>query len=297
MSLPLALVTGADGFVGRHLVPKLQDKYQMVCLDTNYGVDIAKFLERWPREIRFDVIVHLAANIVDVDARAKAGVSIYNDIALDLAFLNYVQQNPPRECLIAMSSCATDYPEDPYAWVKLSLEKFAGNLHRQGIPVAILRPFSGYGQDQKLSYPFPAILRRAANKENPLTVWGSGTQVRDWIHIEDLTDAIVWAIKSAPRGVPIDIGTGIGTDFASLARMMADAVGYSPEVKALTEKAEASRRRVADPALAAQHGWTAKITLEEGIRSALKQLQQSQSPTTNETPYEFIGATTAKKNE
>jgi len=81
--------------------------------------------------------------------------------------------------------------------------------------------------------------------------------VRDWIHIEDLAGAIVHAIGHFPMGVPVPIGTGIGTDFFTLAKRIAQAIGYSP-------------RRVANPALAHEFGWRTTITLEEGIRRALQ---------------------------
>ena len=145
----------------------------------------------------------------------------------------------------------------------------------------MLRPFSGYGGDQARSYPFPAILNRARNRENPLTVWGSGTQVRDFIHIDDLTDAFMWAIDHFPAHTPIDIGTGIGTDFITLAKMMADAVGYSPEIKPLSEKAESSRRRVGNPAAAESYGFKPKISLGEGIRRALDHIESGTLRTLN----------------
>jgi nucleoside-diphosphate-sugar epimerase len=271
-----ALVSGSAGFVGRHLVPKLEAAgYHVIGVDpkhagNDHGQKVCGLIDSYLREhsdIRFDVIVHLAANIPDIHERIHSDHRAYSDILLDYAMADYVSNHPPREALVWPTSCAVDYPDDPYAWVKLTGEKVFGALKQ--IPLKVLRPFSGYGADQALSYPFPAILNRAKRRENPLTVWGSGTQVRDFIHIEDLTDAFMWAIDHFPSHTPIDIGTGIGTDFLTLARMMAEGVGYEPTIKPLSDKSESSRRRVARPDVAASHGFTPKITLAEGIKRSL----------------------------
>jgi nucleoside-diphosphate-sugar epimerase len=272
-----ALVSGSAGFVGRHLVPKLEAAgYEVVGVDPRNKLDggrrVSATVDNYLRdhsEGPFDVIVHLAANIPDVHERIHSGHIAYSDIPLDYAMADYVSRNPPREAFVWPTSCAVDYPDDPYAWVKLTGERVFGAL--KGIPLKVLRPFSGYGGDQALSYPFPAILNRAKNRENPLTVWGSGTQVRDFVHIDDLTDAFMWSIEHFPAHTPIDIGTGIGTDFLTLAKMMADAVGYQPEIKPLSEKAESSRRRVGNPKVAESFGFKPKVSLREGIRRALEQ--------------------------
>lgn len=273
-----ALMIGSAGFIGRNLIQKLNQDYDIIGVDplNSYSDHHDCFrgtFESWlsnkgyyyPKGF-FDVIIHLGANIIDVDARSKAGVSIYDDISLDLAVCKFVERHHPREAFIAMSSCAVDYPADPYAWIKLSLEKFCEKLYRKGIPVKILRPFSGYGPDQSMVYPFRAILERALNYENPLTVWG-GKQVRDFIHIDDLTSAIMFAIRHFPWGVPIEIGTALGTDMVTLAKMIASEVGYDPEIYCDESKATASTFRVAKQAEA--YGWIPTISLSEGIRRAV----------------------------
>ncbi len=103
------------------------------------------------------------ARILSTWMRARAGVKVYEDLALDYEVCAYIADNPPNQCFVAMSSCATDFPDDCYGWIKLTLEKFCDRLHQQKVPVVILRPYSGYGHDQKLSYPFPAILGRASS--------------------------------------------------------------------------------------------------------------------------------------
>jgi UDP-glucose 4-epimerase len=275
-----ALVTGSAGFVGRHLCPKLEAAgYQVErCDSAFYGFSLEEFLCCHQARMPYDLVVHLAANIVNVDARMKGGIRMYDDIELDLAMCRWLGKNPPKQCAVLMSSCAVDYPEDPYCIVKRNLESFAQTLHKQGVPVIVLRPFSGYGEDQSEEYPFRAILERALRKENPLTVWG-GSQVRDWIHIEDLTDAILFAVQHVNpfkppvgRAQPLEVGTRVGTSLWSLTSRMADAVGYDPIIESDQTKPRSSRSRVAGkgPCTGLQHfGWFPKISLDEGIRRAV----------------------------
>lgn len=264
-----ALVTGAAGFVARNLIPKLErDGYRVTKIDKRFGpFSEAENLPVYPP---FDVIVHLAANIPDVDTRMKGGPKQYADISLDIAVAEYVAAHPPKDCFVWPTSCAVDYSPDPYAFCKIAGERIFGSLVQQGVKLKMPRPFSGYGEDQAASYPFPAIIDRAIRRENPLTVWGSGTQIRDFIHIDDLTDAFMLALTDKwPVGMPVDIGTGIGTDFLTLAEMIATEVGYDPVILPLAEKAESSHLRVANTRRAELIGFRPKISLREGIRRAV----------------------------
>lgn len=277
-----ALVTGAEGFIGRHLVPKLEAAgYWCHVVDGYYHYGEEQKIRPWlmPRAVyehdRFDVVVHLAANIRPVDERSKPTTGGFYDITLDLTVADYIERHPPRQCYIYPSSCAVDNPDDPYGWVKICGERFATALHKQGIRTVILRPFSGYGHDQADTYPFPAIGKRAMRQENPLTVWGSGLQIRDFIHVDDLTDAFMLAIEGFPSGEPVEIGTGIGTTMRGLASMFAGAVGYQPEIRGMSDKPESSGVRIASVRRAAEFGFKAKIDLTEGIRRAVESWRQT----------------------
>ncbi len=274
-----ALVTGAAGFVGRHLCPKLEA--------TGYTVDKCDIDKALPDSLYaevgrdYDLVVHLAANIVNVDARMRGGMEMYSDIELDLAMCRWLEKNPPKQCAVLMSSCAVDYPDDPYCIVKRNLESFAQTLHKKGVPIIVLRPFSGYGEDQSEEYPFRAILERALRKEDPLTVWGAN-QVRDWLHVDDLTDAILFAVKNLPRSPqPVEVGTGRGIALVSLADMMAEVVGYEPQISRDQTKPSSSPRRVAGEngnATLQDWGWEPRIDLEDGIAHAVASRTEKPCP-------------------
>ena len=260
-----ALVIGNEGFVGRHLVPRLE------CL--GYAVfgteNFAHFLLDYRSEMhRWDVIIHLGANIVNVDARMKGGMKMFDDIALDLAVCKYVETHVPIECFVVMSSCAVDFPDDPYCTVKRTLEAFATSLHKIGVPVCILRPFSGYGPDQSPEYPFRAIFERALAGENPVSVWG-GYQVRDWLHIDDLVSGITHGMQGRfPYGEPVELGTMIPTKLFDLAKQIVAAVNPALNVCCDTTKATSSGSRIATSSIAAKYGWKHSISLATGIQLA-----------------------------
>jgi nucleoside-diphosphate-sugar epimerase len=270
-----ALVTGSAGFVGRHLCPKLEAAgYDVSRCDIEYGFPFQEWRARGMKPVEpLDVLIHLAANIVNVDARMNGGMDMYSDIELDLAMCRWLENNPPKQCAVLMSSCAVDYPQDPYCIVKRNLESFAQTLHKKGVPVVVLRPFSGYGEDQSEEYPFRAILERVKRREDPLSVWG-GNQIRDWVHVDDLTDAIMFAIKELPRRAePVEVGTRRGTSLKDLALTMAQAAGYDPKISCDESKPSSSARRVAGEngnAILQAWGWTPKISLEGAISRALE---------------------------
>ena len=124
-----------------------------------------------------------------------------------------------------------------YGWSKLTGEFLAQIAARHyGISIVCIRPFSGYGEDQDLSYPVPAIAARAAAHEDPFEVWGTGQQGRDFVHIDDVIDFILILMDNVSDGSAYNIGSGRLLSFIEIIRVFTKIAGYNPQIKQLLDK-------------------------------------------------------------
>ena len=127
-------------------------------------------------------------------------------------------------------------------------------------------PFSGYGEDQDLTYPTPAIAFRVARGDDPVVVWGSGQQGRDFVHIEDCITAMWLAVNKIEDGSGVNIGTGILTTFIEAAQIFLKLDGRSGKVKPMIDKPVGVQSRYCDPtAMKAVLGWEPEISREARI--------------------------------
>ncbi|HEV2354826.1 MAG TPA: NAD(P)-dependent oxidoreductase [Puia sp.] len=154
------------------------------------------------------------------------------------------------------------YPDELYGWAKLTGEMMAA---RSSVPVSIPRPFTVYGEDQDPVFPFANIAMQIRERRDPVTVWGSGKQIRDFIHVDDVADGILEMAKQGIDG-PVNICTGRATSLNDLIRLMADKAGYYPDIEHLN-KTEGLAYRVGDPKKLHEF-YVPKVTLEEGVARA-----------------------------
>lgn len=284
------LITGNRGFVGRHFQKFYENQgHEILGVDIIDGVDVRKFFAL-ANHTRFDLVIHLAAV---VGGRAKIEghpLSVAVDLSIDAEMWQWaIRTKQPR--VVYFSSSAA-YPIDlqtklahqkltekdldlnnirnpdlTYGWSKLTGEYLAQFAEAEGVRTHVFRPFSGYGEDQALEYPFPAFIERGRSKKNPFEIWGDGTQTRDFVHISDVVACVDAAIKQDYTG-PLNIGTGHATSFKELGEMVAKAAGYFPKFKFLTDKPEGVNWRVADIS-SMLTVYTPRIDLETGIKRAL----------------------------
>jgi len=158
-------------------------------------------------------------------------------------------------------------PDMTYGWSKITGEYLAKLAHEHyGISVVCIRPFSGYGEDQDLDYPIPAIARRIALKEDPVEVWGTGDQGRDFVHIDDVVDVMLLAMDKISDGSAINIGSGKLTSFREVISTLTQIAGYSPSIKSLLDKPVGAFSRYCEMTYVENIlGWSPSISLEAGL--------------------------------
>jgi nucleoside-diphosphate-sugar epimerase len=159
-------------------------------------------------------------------------------------------------------------PDASYGAVKLMGEQMARWAEGEGLRVHVFRPFSGYSPDsQSLDYPFPSFIDRARRRADPFDVWGTGDQVRDFIHVDDLVVAALAAVDQDYRG-PLNLCSGEGVSFNQLATMVCNQVGYTPQIRHHVDAPTGVLYRVGDPTEMLKV-YTPQVTLEQGIKRAL----------------------------
>jgi nucleoside-diphosphate-sugar epimerase len=282
------LITGDAGFVGGYF-HKALNGHDITGVDIKNGIDARKFFAT--DETHFDLVVHLAAIVGGRATIEGEPLSVAVDLAIDSELFQWALRTRPGRIIYYSSSAAypiklQDYgsthhltesdidlnniqsPDYTYGWAKLTGEMLASYAEREGLRVHIFRPFSGYGEDQSLDYPFPSFIKRGVEKANPFKIWGSGNQVRDFIHMEDVVAATLEAVQQDIQG-PVNLGLGRVTSFNDLATLVANECGYSPEFERIIGAPEGVQYRVCDPTKMLSF-YTPKISLEEGIARAVR---------------------------
>lgn len=288
------LLTGASGFVGRHLHAALEargDTVAAIDLRGNHAVYTRNALDFFRRDnTRFELAIHCAAIVGGRASIDGSPLGVATNLALDAWYFRWlIRTGTPRAVYFSSSAAYPvalqqpgeihrlvetdiDYeqpgrPDATYGLTKLAGEQLARYAEAEGCRVHVLRPMSGYGSDQDEAYPFPAFIRRAKERQDPFEIWGDGSSTRDWVHIDDLVGATLAAVDQDAVG-PINVGWGRATSFDELAGLVTTEAGYQPELKHLPTAPQGVHHRVCDPKRMLDV-YQPRIELEDGIRRAL----------------------------
>jgi GDP-L-fucose synthase len=249
----------------------------------------------------FDYAFHLAAMVGGRLMIENNPLAVADDLSIDSEYWQWAIRTKPRKTICFSSSAAypikhqmrenylllkeemiqfekdLGMPDMTYGWAKLTHEYLARLAYeKHGLKSVTYRPFSGYGEDQDDSYPFPSICKRAMKHrgEPVLTVWGTGDQMRDFIHIEDCVDGILQTMDKIDDGDAINLSTGIFTSFKEFARIAAEICGYRPDVRGMTDKPAGVFARAGDTEKQKKLGFRYKIDFRTGIERAIRYYAQ-----------------------
>jgi nucleoside-diphosphate-sugar epimerase len=285
------LITGHKGFVGQQYVKFFSDQgHDVTGVDIKEGNDCRDFFKTC--DVQFDLIVHLAAIVGGRDTIENDPLAVATDLSIDAEFFNWAVRTKQTKVIYFSSSAAypinlqtkgsehnltesdidlmdMSSPDFTYGWAKLSGEYLAHFARQYGLKVYVFRPFSGYGETQDLDYPFPSFIKRVVDQVDEFEIWGDGTQVRDFIHIEDIVEATMKAVELDIQE-PINLGSGVPTSFNDLSEIIFKVAGWRPKdgIKHRKDKPVGVMYRCSDSSKMLSF-YTPKISLEEGIRRSL----------------------------
>ena len=248
----------------------------------------------------FDYVFHLAAMVGGRTMIENRPLAVADDLSIDAEYWQWAECAQPAKTVCFSSSAAypvskqrkgeyellredmirfdgdIGMPDMTYGWAKLTCEYLARLAHeKHGLRSVCYRPFSGYGEDQDDSYPFPSICKRAlANMgESTLSVWGTGNQLRDFIHVDDCVRGVLATMDQIDDGDALNLSTGIYTSFKQFARMAAEVCGYEPEVIGLSDRPSGVFARAGDTRKQLKFGFSHAIGFQDGIRQAIRHFQ------------------------
>lgn len=166
-----------------------------------------------------------------------------------------------------------------YAIAKIAGVKACQAIRKQfGKDFVSLMPTNLYGPydnfDLKTSHVLPAMIRKfyeaVIQDHAPVKLWGSGTPMREFLHVDDLAQAVLFAINNELPDYLYNVGTGTDVTIKNLAEVIQKTTGHQGEILWDTSKPDGTPRKLMDSSKLNNYGWSAKIDLEQGIKSTLE---------------------------
>lgn len=286
------LVTGGGGFLGSHLVERLDaDGHEVVVprrseSDLTDMADTARMFDTAQPELVF----HLAAEVGGIGAnQANPGRYWYANLMMGAHVLEQARLHGTRKLVMAGTVCSypkltpvpfredelwNGYPEEtnaPYGVAKKAVLVGAQAYREQyGLDTIFLLPTNLYGPrdnfDLETSHVIPALIRKMIESPAEIVLWGDGTPTREYLYVDDCVEALRLAAERYEGADPVNLGTGVETSIRETAEIVADAVGFTGEIHWDTSMPNGQPRRSLDSSRAADlFGFEAEVPLREGI--------------------------------
>ena len=290
-------VAGHKGMVGSALVRRLAHEDCEVLTADRAMLDLTdqRAVQSWMQHARPDAVILAAARVGGILANATQPVDFLRDnLLIETAVISGAQAAGVGKLLFLGSSCI--YPkhapqpiredalltgplEPTNQWYAIA--KIAGIMMAQayrqqyGCDFISAMPTNLYGAGDNFdlhgSHVLPALIRKvheAKASGAPITLWGSGTPLREFMHVDDCADACVFLLKHYSDAEHINIGAGSEISIRALADLVMDVLDYHGEISTDPTKPDGTPRKLMDNSRLTALGWRPQIALRDGIAMA-----------------------------
>ena len=298
-------VTGHNGLVGSAVIRRLKQKgYSNILtinkkkLDLRDQKKVFKFFE----DQNIDSVINAAGKVGGIYANNKYKAEfIYDNLAIQNNIIHSSFQNKVKSLIFLGSSCI--YPKkskipikenylltgelektnEPYAISKIAGVKMCESYNFQYktnykclMPCNIYGPNDNY--NSKTSHFFPALIKKILNakknKKKSITIWGTGLAKREMMYVDDLADACIYFLNKKTKESLINVGTENDMSVIDYAKYILKELKLNCKIKLDKSKPTGTIRKLLDCRIAKKYGWTAKISLQEGLRKTLADIQR-----------------------
>lgn len=301
-------VAGHRGMVGRAIVEELNSKgFTNILTRTHRELDLTRQaeVEEFFRAHKVDCVVICAAKVGGIHANnSQPAQFIYENLMMECNLIHSAWRTGVQKILFLGSSCI--YPRnalqpikeeyllsgkleptnEPYAIAKIAGIKLCESYNRQYktdyrsvMPTNIYGPFDNF--DLQTSHVLPALIRKfheaKVSESKSVTLWGTGSPKRDFLHVNDLAKASVHVLLLpldaldpiiAPMESHINIGSGFDLTIKELAETISEVVGFKGEIIWDQTMPDGTPRKFLDTSIMQSLGWRPSINLTDGIRDA-----------------------------
>lgn len=283
--------------VGAALVRRLErENCELLTVDRQ-GLDLERqdSVEKWMREARPDAVIVAAAKVGGIVANdMRAADFLYCNLMIEANIIHTAWQVGVEKLLFLGSSCI--YPkhaEQPivegalltgpleptnewYAVAKIAGIKLCQAYRRQygadfisAMPTNLYGPGDNY--DLTSSHVIPALIRKAHEAKSAgadsMTIWGTGTPRREFLHADDCADALVLVLQRYSDHEHINIGSGEDLPIIELAHLIADVVGFRGTIERDTSKPDGTPRKLMSGQRLQALGWSPRLSLRDGLHA------------------------------
>ncbi|MFQ5879135.1 MAG: GDP-L-fucose synthase family protein [Dehalococcoidia bacterium] len=300
------LVTGASGFLGRHLVEVLAEKGCQPITPTHKEYDLVEQAEvgRLLADFRPQMVFHLAALVGGIwTNQRRPGEFFYNNAMMTTMVMHEAWRAGVAKLVTCIGGCSypataavpireeslwEGYPQAesaPYALAKrMAVVQAQAYRDQYGFNAVVLVPGNMYGSYDNFNleeaHVIPALVRRfheAKEKDAPwVVVWGSGRPTRDFVYVRDVAEALAYAAEHYDGADIINISSGTEVSIQELAETIAWLVGYQGQIAWDATKPDGQMRKVfATQRMERLLGFRATTPLEEGLRTTIGWFQEN----------------------